>query len=109
MESVVVGVSYLVFYVTLLQIATDNLRQFFYNKLDKGLLESASGLLLQNATVSLQHALVITNCDVYYKMHQFIRSNLFDILSRIDSNVLILSPNGIVEVLLHGDSKYDVN
>lgn len=35
------------------------------------LLPNASHFLLQNATILLQTAAVITNCDVYYKMRQY--------------------------------------
>ena len=35
------------------------------------LLQNASGFLLQNATILLQNATVITTCDVYYKLRQY--------------------------------------
>ena len=37
------------------------------------LLQNASGLLLQNATVLSQNVPVITKCDVYYKLPQYIQ------------------------------------
>ena len=39
------------------------MQQLFYYKIDRILLQNASGLLLQNATVLLQNVTVITNCD----------------------------------------------
>ena len=53
------------------------MRQLIYTKCDRGLLQNASGFLLQNATVLLQNVTVITNCndfitkcDSYYKMQR---------------------------------------
>ena len=69
-----VAVSYLVRYDSLLQNATGIITKYdryFITKCYRSLLKNASGLLLQNATVSLQNAAVITNCDVYYKLRQY--------------------------------------
>ena len=41
--------------------------QFFYYKMQQ---------LLQNATILLQDATVITKCDVYYKLRQYIQQIL---------------------------------
>ena len=38
--------------------------QFFYYKMQQ---------LLQNATILLQDAAVVTKCDVYYKLRQYIQ------------------------------------
>ena len=40
------------------------------------LLQNATGFLLQNVTVLLQNARVITKCDVYYKFWQCIYPSL---------------------------------
>ena len=55
-------VLYLIRYDSLLQNATAILLQ----KCDIGLLQNAPGFLLQNVTVLLQNATVITNSDSYY-------------------------------------------
>ena len=78
-----VTVSYLIHYDTLLQNATDIITKcdsYFITKCDRGLLQSASGFLLQNATVLLQNAMVITycddyitKCDSYYKMRRLLQ------------------------------------
>ena len=44
---------------------------YFITKCDKSLLQNVSGFLLQNATVLLQNATIITKCDVYYKLRQY--------------------------------------
>ena len=79
-ESLVVAVSHLLHYNTLLQNATDFITKwgsYFIPKRDKSLLQNASTFLSQNATVLLQKATVITKrnnfiakCDSYYKMQQ---------------------------------------
>ena len=59
--------SYLIHYDTLLQNVTDIITKsdsYFITKCDKSLLQNASGLLLQSATV-------ITKCDVFYKLRQY--------------------------------------
>ena len=69
-----VVVSYLVHYDTLLQNATDiitNCDNYFFIRCGKSLLQNASAFLLQIATVLLQIVTVITKCNVYYKMRQF--------------------------------------
>ena len=53
-------------YDTLLQNATDIITKcdsYFITKCDRSLLKNVSGFLLQNATVLLQNATVITNSD----------------------------------------------
>ena len=45
---------------------------YFIKKRDRNLLQNASGFLLQNATILLQNATVITKCDVHYKLQQYI-------------------------------------
>ena len=52
-------ISYLVYYDILLQNATN-----IIIKCNKSLLQNASGFLLQHATV-------ITKCDVFHKMHRY--------------------------------------
>ena len=67
-------VSCLIHYGTLLENATDNITKCgscFATKCDKSLLQNALGFLLQNATVLLQNAAAITNCDVFYKLTQY--------------------------------------
>ena len=49
--------------------------------------------------VSFEHCHYFTN---FY-------STLFDEIAKIDSNILLLPKNEIVEVLLYGNSKYDLN
>ena len=73
-----VTVSYLIYYDSLLQNATEVITKCdscFITKCDRSLLQNASGFLLQNATVLLKNATVITKwddittkCDSYYKM-----------------------------------------
>ena len=85
-ENLILGVnsamvSYLIRYDTLLQNATDIITKcdsYFIIKCDRSLLQNASGFLLQNgtvllqsATILLQNAIVITKCDVYYKLRQY--------------------------------------
>ena len=63
-ESIVVVASYLVHYDTLLQNPTDFITKYgsyFIIKCEKILLKNVLGLLLQNATVLLRNATVITN------------------------------------------------
>ena len=69
-------VSYLVYYDTLIQnsIKCDSYLITKYDILQKGLLQNASGVLLQNVIVLLENATVITKCvdfstkcDSYYK------------------------------------------
>ena len=70
-----VTVSDLICYDSLLQNAIDVITKcdsYFITKRDRSLLQNASGFLLQNATVLLQNATVITKCDVYYKLRQYI-------------------------------------
>ena len=65
----------MIHYDTLLQNATDittKCDSYFITKCDKSLLQNASGFLLQNATILLQNATVITKCNVYYKLWQYI-------------------------------------
>ena len=64
-ELTVVAVSYLVYYDTLLQNATDIITKcnnYFITKCDKYLLQNSSASFLQNATVLLQIATFITKC-----------------------------------------------
>ena len=59
-------VSYLINYDTSLQNATDIITKcdsYFITKYNRNLLQNASGFLLQIATVLLQNATFITNCD----------------------------------------------
>ena len=68
-------VSYLVYYDTLLQITTDSITKcnsYLITKVIASLLQNASSFLLQNASVLLQNAIVITKCDVYYKISRYI-------------------------------------
>ena len=57
---------------------------YFISKCDRSILQNVSGFLLQNETVLLQNATVITHCndfiknatvikkcDVYYKLRQY--------------------------------------
>ena len=77
------GVLHLIHYKTLLENATDILTKcdsYFITKCGKSLSQNASGFLLQNATVLLQNAIAITNCDdftticdSYYKMRHLIQ------------------------------------
>ena len=65
-----VTVSYLIHYDTFLENAADIITKcesYFITKRSRSLLQNASSFLLQNVTVLLQNAAVITNCDVYYK------------------------------------------
>ena len=65
-----VTVSYL---ICLLQNATDDITKcdiYFITKCDRSLLQNASAFLLQNGTV-------ITKCDVYYKLRQYIQQHVF--------------------------------
>ena len=60
--------SYLVHYDTLLRNPTDFITKYgsyFITKCEKSLLQNVLGLLLQNATVLLRNATVITKCFVY--------------------------------------------
>ena len=69
-----VTVSDLICYDSLLQNATDVIAKcdnYFITKRDRILLQNASGFLLQNATVLLQNATVITKCDIYSKLRQY--------------------------------------
>ena len=71
----VIMVSYLVYYDTLLQITTDSITKcnsYLITKFIASLLQNASSFLLQNASVLLQNAIVITKCDVYYKISRYI-------------------------------------
>ena len=75
MESIGVAVSYLVNYDTLLQNATNIIRKcdtYFITKCDKMLLQHALGFLLQNATVLIQIATVITKCVDFITNASFI-------------------------------------
>ena len=69
-------------YDSLLQSATDitNCESCFITKCDRSLFQNASGFLLQNATVLLQYATVITDCgdfitkcDSCYKMRHLLQ------------------------------------
>ena len=85
-------------YDTLLQNATDIITKwdgYFVTKCDRSLLQIASGLLLQNATVLLQNATVIKNrddfitkCDSYYKMPRLLQTAAVHLLLMIQSRVL---------------------
>ena len=69
-----VAVSYLVHYDTLLQNSIDIIAKcdsYFITKCDKSLLQNELCFLLQNVTVLLKIAIVITKCVVYYKMRQY--------------------------------------
>ena len=78
-----VTVSYLIHYGSLLQNATDIITKcdsYFITKCGRCLLQDASGFLLQNATVFLQNATVITKCldfitkcDSFYKMRRLLQ------------------------------------
>ena len=66
-------VSYLILYDSLLQNATDintKCNSYFITKCNRSLLETASGFLLQNATVITNCDDFITKCDSYYKMQR---------------------------------------
>ena len=61
-----VTASYLTHYNSLLQNSTDIITKcdsYFVTKCGRSLLQNATGFLLQNATVLLQNATVIANCD----------------------------------------------
>ena len=63
-----VTVSYLIHYHSLLQNATDIITKYdsyFITKCDRSLLQNASGLLLQNATVITNCDDFITKCNIY--------------------------------------------
>ena len=65
MESIVVVVSYLVHYETLLQSETDNITKwdgYVITKYDKSSLQNVSDLLFQDATVLLQIVTVTRKC-----------------------------------------------
>ena len=70
-----ITVSYLIRYASLLQNATDVITKcdsFFIPKRDRSLLQNASGILLQNATILLQNATFITDRDsTCCLLHQF--------------------------------------
>ena len=76
-----VTVSYLIRYDSLLQNVTDVITKcdsYFITNYGRSLLQNASGFLLQNGTVLLQNAIVITKCDdfmtksdVYYILRQY--------------------------------------
>ena len=53
----------MIHYDSLLQNTTD-----IITKCDRSLIQNGLGFLLQNVTVLLQNAIVITNCDSYYKI-----------------------------------------
>ena len=66
-------VSYFIYYDTLLQNVTDIIPKYdsyFLTKCDKSLLQNVSDFLWENATVLLQNATGITNCNIYYKLQQ---------------------------------------
>ena len=88
--SILVAVSYFIFYDTLLQNATDinrkcdnyfikiarnvscKTRQDFYCRdLLQRQFYYKMRQLIKNETISLQNATVITKCDVYYKMRRY--------------------------------------
>ena len=60
------------------------MRQYSITKCDRSLLQNESGFLLQNATVLLQNAIVITKYDVYYKLRQYILIKTGILLSQIE-------------------------
>ena len=65
----------MIYYDILLKTATDIIIKcdsYFVTKCDRSLLQNASEFLLQNATILLQNATVITKCDVYYQLRQYI-------------------------------------
>ena len=76
--------SYLIYYDSLSQNATDTIIKsdsYFITKCDRSLLQNESGFLLPNATVLSQNATVITNCDgfvtrcdSYYKMRRLLQT-----------------------------------
>ena len=47
---------------------------YFITKCNRGLLQTASGFLLQNATVIKNCDNFITKCDSYYKMRRLLQS-----------------------------------
>ena len=66
-ETIAIVLSYLVHYNNLLQNATDIITKcdsYFITKCDKSLLQDASAVLLK-------HAAVITKCDIYYEIRQY--------------------------------------
>ena len=82
-EAIVIFISYLVHYYTLLQNATDGFTKcdsFFIKKCEMRM-QNASGFLLQNATVSLQIATVITRFDLCHKISRKMLSMLFECLN----------------------------
>ena len=68
-----VAVPYLIHCDSLLKNAIDIVTKcdsYFITKCDRSLSQNVSGFLLQIATVLLQNATNITNCDVCYKLWQ---------------------------------------
>ena len=73
----------LIYYDSILQNAIDVITKcdsYFTAKRDTSLLQNAPGFLLQNTTVLLQNAMVITKCDdfitkhdSYYKMRRLLQ------------------------------------
>ena len=60
------------FHIWLIKTLSYKMRQMLLQNATAILLQNASGFLLQNATVLLENATVITKCDVYYKLRQYI-------------------------------------
>ena len=76
-------ISYLVHYYTLLQNATNGFTKcdsFFIKKCEMRM-QNASGFLLQNATVLLQIATVITRFYLCHKISRKMLSMLFECLN----------------------------
>ena len=72
-------VSYLVHYKTVLHNATDIITKcdsYFITKCGKTLSQNASGFSLQNATVLLQNAAVITNVSILLQVRQVLQNAL---------------------------------
>ena len=52
------------------------MRQLFYYKIRQKFISKCVRFFIENATVLLQNATVITKCDVYYKLRQYINTTL---------------------------------
>ena len=50
---------------------------YFITKCDKNLLQNASEFLVHSAIALLQNLIVITKCDVYYKMRRYNNSKIY--------------------------------
>ena len=66
-----------------------------YYKMQKMLLQNATAILLQNATVLLEHATVISKCDVYYQSRQCMllreMDKALDVLTWKYDNIFLMS------------------